>query len=214
VGRRRRLGFLRPSGCSEAEVSTIAGTNAGTESGGAAKECRRACRRHVNNGCGVSPCRRATSEITALGTSVSSMILALSSSENRRRRPVPVITSSRRTPVACGSSVWSSFDTSRSPIQRSSHSPITDDRKRWGQGFAYPPLGRERLHLSVVGWPIDGAGDEVKMGTRGSFSEGCFSKGQARLHFTNLSKPNASSIVIKRILKRAGCAVLRPVGLC
>ena len=24
-----------------------------------------------------------------------------------------------------------------------------------------PPLGRERLHLSVVGWPIDGADDGV-----------------------------------------------------
>jgi hypothetical protein len=27
------------------------------------------------------------------------------------------------------------------------------------------------LHLSVVGWPIDGAGDELQMGTRGLLSE-------------------------------------------
>src|SRR4051812_14252121 len=32
----------------------------------------RACRRHPNNCCGVSPCRRATSETTAPATSVSS----------------------------------------------------------------------------------------------------------------------------------------------
>jgi hypothetical protein len=31
--------------------------------------------------------------------------------------------------------------------------------------------GRERLPLSVVGWPIEGAGDEAKMGTSGSLSE-------------------------------------------
>jgi hypothetical protein len=34
----------------------------------------------------------AMSEITAPGTNVSSMILALSSLEQRRRRPVPMIT--------------------------------------------------------------------------------------------------------------------------
>jgi hypothetical protein len=30
------------------------------------------------------------------------------------------------------------------------------------------------LHLSVVGWPIDGAGDAVEMGTSRSLSEGFF----------------------------------------
>ena len=80
---------------------------------------RRACRRQVNTCCGVSPFRRATSETIAPGTSVSSTIPALKSSENWRRRPVPVITSSRRSVVASGLSVWSSVDTSRSPIQRS-----------------------------------------------------------------------------------------------
>jgi hypothetical protein len=48
---------------------------------------------------------------------------ALKSSENWRRRRVPVITSSRRTAVAPGLSVWSSVDTSRSPIQRSHNRP-------------------------------------------------------------------------------------------
>jgi RTX calcium-binding nonapeptide repeat (4 copies) len=67
--------------------------------------------------------RRATSETTAPGASVCSTTRALSSAENRRRRPVPVIISSRRT-VGSGLSVWSSVDTSRSRIQRSPHLPI------------------------------------------------------------------------------------------
>ncbi|MGY2803854.1 hypothetical protein ACVIHF_000584 [Bradyrhizobium sp. USDA 4506] len=77
---------------------------------------RRACRRQVNTCCGVSPCRRAISETTAPGTSVSSTIRALSSLENQRRRPVSVITSSRCA-VTSDLSVWSSIDTSRS-LQR------------------------------------------------------------------------------------------------
>ena len=93
------------SGCAPARraartgggVSTTAGTNCGASMSVLAPAGRRACRRQPNTCCGVSPCRRATSETTAPGTSVSSMIRALSSSENRRRRPVPVITSSRRT---------------------------------------------------------------------------------------------------------------------
>ncbi len=77
-----------------AMASTTAGTNGGSSATGAG--CRRACRRQVNTCCGVSPCRRAISETTAPGTSVSSAIRALSSLENQRRRPVSVITSSRR----------------------------------------------------------------------------------------------------------------------
>jgi hypothetical protein len=53
------------------------------------------------------------------------------------RLPVPVITSSRRTPAAGGSSVWSSLDTRRSPIQRSSHAPILNGGERWGHNIAY-----------------------------------------------------------------------------
>src|SRR3954466_5814680 len=108
-----RVGALRSS--QRAGAAATASTTAGTNSGASALviEGLRACRRHVNTCCGISPWRRATSETTAPGKSVSSTISALSSSENRRRRPVPVITSSRRT-VTSGSSVWSSVDTSRS----------------------------------------------------------------------------------------------------
>ena len=120
-------------------VSTTAGTNCGALLSVLATGWR-ACRRHVNTCCGVSPCRRATAETTAPGTSVSSTIPALKSSENWRRRPVPVITSSRRTAVTSGSSLWSSVDTSRSPIQRSGQSSITSCLKRWGHHTAYALL--------------------------------------------------------------------------
>src|SRR5439155_5354616 len=51
--------------------STTAGTNCGTSVPASALAGCRAWRRHVNNCCGASPCRRATSETTAPGTSVS-----------------------------------------------------------------------------------------------------------------------------------------------
>jgi hypothetical protein len=38
-------------------------------------------------------------------------------------------------------------------------------------GHSAPPLGRERLPLSVVGGPIDGADDTLDLGTDGSLSE-------------------------------------------
>jgi hypothetical protein len=79
----------------------------------------RAWRRHVNTCCGVSPWRRATSETTAPERSVSATTRALKSSVKRRRRPVPVITSSRRTSATSGSSLWSSVDTKPISKQRS-----------------------------------------------------------------------------------------------
>ena len=106
-------------------VSTTAGTNCGSLLSG----LTRACRRQVNTCCGVSPCWRAISETTASGASVSSTTRALKAAANLRRRPVPVITSSRRTSVTSGSSLWSSIDTSRSPIQRSASRPSHGVRK-------------------------------------------------------------------------------------
>ena len=55
--------------------STTAGTNLGASASLATGW--RACRRQVNTCCGVSPCRRATSETTAPGTSVSSTMPGL-----------------------------------------------------------------------------------------------------------------------------------------
>jgi hypothetical protein len=47
---------------------------------------------------------------------------------------------------------------------------------------------RERLHLSVVGWPIDGAGDELQMETRRLLSEGYFSNFE-HVHDINNPRP-------------------------
>jgi hypothetical protein len=76
-----------------------------------------------------------------------------SSPQNRRRLPVPVITSSRRTPAAGGSSVWSSLDTRRSPIQRSSHSPILNGGERWGQNIAYIEVVASAIGSGALGGP-------------------------------------------------------------
>lgn len=138
--------------------STTAGTNFGASASLAAGW--RACRRQVNTCCGVSPFRRATSETTAPATSVSSIIPALKSSENWRRRPVPVITSSRRTAIASGLSVSSSVDTSRSRIQRSHNrpSPSSDEGgittavtlRRMEQGLPGPRHDARRHRSSLL----------------------------------------------------------------
>ena len=46
----------------------------------------RACRRQPNNCCGLSPCRRATSDTLAPGFRLSTTIRALSSADHCRRR--------------------------------------------------------------------------------------------------------------------------------
>jgi len=70
-----------------------------------------------------------------------------------------VITSSRRTGVTSGSSLWSSVDTSRSPIQRSAHSTIIRRHKRWGQNSAYdylkPEIEALKAAIERVGKAID-----------------------------------------------------------
>ena len=58
----------------------------------------RASSRHPNSCCGVIPCCRATSETTAPGCWLSSTMRALTSGDQRRRRPTPVITSMRCKP--------------------------------------------------------------------------------------------------------------------
>src|SRR5690606_13319508 len=94
VGRR----FGR-DGCSTAVASVTAGSiTAGTNDGTASSidaTRLRACLRQVKTCCGRRPCRRATSDTIAPGTSVSATILALSSSVQSRRPPAPLITSKR-----------------------------------------------------------------------------------------------------------------------
>ena len=116
---RRRTG-APPAG---AFVSITAGTNFGAVLSTPGFANARACRRQVKTCCGVGPRRRATSETTAPATSVSATTSLLKSSENCRRRPIPVTTSSRRTSVASGLSVWSSVDISRSPSRDQQNRP-------------------------------------------------------------------------------------------
>jgi len=93
------------------DASTVTGTN---DNGCVAPT--RARRRQSKTCCGVSPCRRAISDTTAPGTSVSSTIRAFSSPDQVRRRTSPVITSIRRT-ARGGSTVRSGLRTSRSHIR-------------------------------------------------------------------------------------------------
>ena len=148
LGLASRCLALMASNRDGAMASTTAGTNCGSSAIGAG--CRRACRRQVNTCCGVSPCRRAISETTAPGTSVSSTIRALSSLENQRRRPVSVITSSRRA-VTSDLSVWSSIDTSRS-LQRDRETRLSHVPREGGSGTA-PPLIRLECISTASGNP-------------------------------------------------------------
>jgi hypothetical protein len=52
-----------------------------------------------------------------------------------------------------------------------------------------------RFHLSVLGWPIDGTGDDAKMGTSRSFSEGVFQNVEHVHGITDFPKPSGPSIV-------------------
>lgn len=124
---------------------TTTGTNGGSSTIGVGN--RRACPRQVNACCGLSPCRLAISETTAPGTNVSSTIQALSSLENQRRRPVSVITSSRRA-VTSDLSVWSNIDTSRS-LQRDRETRLSHVPRECGSGTAAYPVRR----VSCAGGP-------------------------------------------------------------
>ena len=84
----------------------------------------RAARRQPNSCCGLSPCRRATSDTFAPGARLYRTIWVLASVDHRRRRPLPVISSIRRTSPASpgsfplGSSVRSSVWSNRSFMPR------------------------------------------------------------------------------------------------
>ena len=102
----------------------------------------RACRRQPNSCCGLSPCRRATSDTLAPGLRLSTKMRALSSSDHCRRRPVPVISSSRRTVVTSPASAGLAFKRMLKRMVKSiahgpasSHSPSPPET--WGRSTAY-----------------------------------------------------------------------------
>src|ERR1700722_11003645 len=72
-------------------------------------------RRQPNTCCEQTCHRRATSDTRAPGSRVSATIRALSSADQRRRRPGPVRTSTRRNPTFA-SSLTSNIRIARSPL--------------------------------------------------------------------------------------------------
>src|SRR5215203_834954 len=121
----RARGSGRAAGSWSAAAATTAGTN--ETASFPASSGRRASRRHPNSCCGKSPCRRATSDTTAPGASVSSTMRALSSTDHRRRPPKPLMTSIRLS-GPLGLSLWSSPDTKRSSTDRQTQ-PLRPDRE-------------------------------------------------------------------------------------
>ena len=55
-----------------------------------------------------------------------------------------------------------------------------------------PPSGREHSHLSVVGGPMDGAGDGIKMGTSGLLCEAIFAIFEGENEAVNRGGPHFS----------------------
>jgi len=114
---------------------------------GAVPTASRACRRQPNNCCGLSPCRRATSDTLAPGFRLSTTMRALSSADHCRRRPVPVISSIRRTvvtpPSALSAGLLSSVCSNRSLIAR--HQATTRARPKRGVGVPLT-LKRQAQH--------------------------------------------------------------------
>jgi hypothetical protein len=108
-GRERRDRRVDPRDGSALGSVTTAGTKAIGTAGPGPSRARRACLRQPKTCCGVSPWRRATTDTTAPGTSVSSRIAALASADHSRRPAAPLMISIRR-----GSNVGSNPDTRRS----------------------------------------------------------------------------------------------------
>src|SRR2546423_1789086 len=90
-------------------MSRLEGSLHGLKADTSARADYEDCRHGIMLLVGPARCRRATSDTDASPVNDSAMICALVSADQRRRRPVPVITSIRRMSPALGSSVWSSI---------------------------------------------------------------------------------------------------------
>jgi hypothetical protein len=96
-------------------VSTTTGTKLATGT------CLRACLRRLKSCCGLNPWRRATSETMAPLSRLSMTTRALTSDGQRRRRPTPVITSTRSMVPGLVSNVRSTFVSNRCRPMRQNH---------------------------------------------------------------------------------------------
>src|SRR5271168_3524544 len=108
------------------ETSVMIGTKAGAavsvDFAATRAMFRHAARRQPNTCCEQTCQRRATSDTRAPGTRLSSTIRAFSSTDQRRRRPGPTSTSTRRySPFA--SSLTSNITIARCPLPQATQSP-------------------------------------------------------------------------------------------
>src|SRR5262249_8583453 len=111
------------------------------------------CRRQPNTCCGNNPWRRATAQTES--PTVSATIRALSSSLQRRRRPLPVNTSSRRAGSVIA--LRSVSILSLTIHNRPQTWQIKPSAERWGQNDAYPPFRKTRhslIELRLVRLPL------------------------------------------------------------
>jgi hypothetical protein len=104
----------------------------------------RIARRQPNTCCEQTCQRRATSDTRAPGTSVSATIRAFSSADQRRRRPGPVRTSTRRY-LPFASSLTSNIRIARSPVPQTNQALPGRPLKKGSRA----PLTRKRSKSAV-----------------------------------------------------------------
>jgi len=127
--------------------STIAGTNAGVAADDGAElfTAARKRARQPNSCCGLSPCRRATSDTTAPSARLSATISDFSSADHLRRRSAPVISSIRRRRAGTDTSLVSSLRSTTMVKTMPAHGPASCSprtaRGTWGPTTAYARLG-------------------------------------------------------------------------
>src|SRR6516225_1583906 len=109
----------------------------------------RIARRQPNTCCEQICHRRATADTRAPGTSVSATIRAFSSADQRRRRPGPVRTSTRRnSPFA--SSLTSNIRIARSPLPQANQAPLASPLNKGIRGPLTVMIGFAEPYLYLL----------------------------------------------------------------
>ncbi len=144
-----------------ARIGTKSGTGrlATVPSAGGASTPAHVWRRHPNTRCELNCHRRATSDTTAPGAIASATIRALSSANQRRRRPGPVSTSTRRY-SAFASSLPSNIMSARSSPPQATQPHSTLSQGQWPRSSAY--CISERIKLVPSNYLNDGSGKDFR----------------------------------------------------
>src|SRR5215472_12927151 len=137
-------------------IGTKLGVAGGVGSLGTLGTSWRIARRQPNTCCEQICHRRATADTRAPGTSVSATIRAFSSADQRRRRPGPVRTSTRRnSPFA--SSLTSNIRIARSPLPQANQAPLRSPLNKgirgpltFNQNPSLAPCLNDLLRLSLA----------------------------------------------------------------